>query len=387
LPPSTDRWISIALAVADRWRVSTTRGPVALLAAAAGFGSASVSVKLAYASGARPETLLGARLGLASVLLTAAAALPRRAVSLGPRELALAAGAGAAFAGAGLLEFEALGSAPAAAVVVLVFVAPVWVALGAWVRWRRPPGWRTAGLIAIVLAGTALLVATPSSHAVHPTAAALALGASVLSAAFFLALSRLLIELQPRQAACLIAAPAAACALLAPGTPLTELATAPTAWLAVAIGALTAGSLLLLCVGLACTPAVPGAAIASAEPVAAALLAWLVLGEALAALQLLGALIVIAAVLELACLPSAAPLVEPNCQHEDRAHNDVLPEPLDPGDQQPVRQNHGDQDADDGARDRAHAAGKARATDDHGRQRRDQLGGVTGRDARHREAR
>jgi drug/metabolite transporter (DMT)-like permease len=291
-------------------------------------GSVSVLVKLAYQAGARPGSLLAARVGIAAVLLTAAAAAAPARGHVRAAQLALGAAGGAAFAGAGLLEFHALSRAPAAIVVVLVFVAPVWVAAAARVVWRTALGRRRAGLLGLVLLGTTLLVATPGSPSVDGTATAMALAASILSAAFFVATTDLARQLGARRAACLVATSAAATALLAPGSALAELAGPSTIWLALSIGGLTAASLLLLCAGLAQTGAVSGAAIAGAEPAAAALLAWLILGEGLTVLQVIGALTVVTGVLQIARLASAPPLVEPHRRHEDDPHHDVLPEPL-----------------------------------------------------------
>jgi DME family drug/metabolite transporter len=380
------------------------RGPAALLAAAAALGSVSVLVKVSYEAGAHPASLLAARLGVAAMLLTAAVLARRtsgrvraRQPALGAtrcatgrvraRDLALGAVGGIACAGAGLLEFLALSRAPAGPVVVLVFVAPVWVAAGARLLGHTALGRRRAALIALVLAGTGLLVAAPGDHAVPPGPAGLALAASLLSAGFFVSATGLARELGPPRAAWLLASVAGGVALLAPDAGLAEFGSAPRAWLALAIGALTAGALCLLCAGLSRTPAVSGVAIAGVEPVVAALLAWVVLGEDLTALQLLGALIVVVAVLQIARVAGAAPLVEPDRGDEDDADDDVLPEALDPADQQPVREDDRNQHADHAARDRADAACQARPSDHDRRQGGDQLRGVAGRHAGDPEAR
>jgi drug/metabolite transporter (DMT)-like permease len=314
-------------------RVRARGGAIALMAAAAGMGSVSVLVKLAYQAGARPGSLLAARVGVSAVLLALAAAAGPARSPVRPPELALGAAGGAAFACAGLLEFHALSRAPAALVVVLVFVAPVWVTAVSWLVWRTVPGWRRAGLVGLVLAGTALLVATPGGPRVDGTAVAMALAASMLSAAFFVAMADLARRLGARHAACLLGTSAAATAFVAPGATLSELESPPRIWLALSIGALTAASLLLLCAGLARTGAVSGSAIAGAEPAVAALLAWLVLGEDLTGLQLVGALTVVTGVLQIARLASTAPLVEPHRGDEDDPNHDVLPEPLNAPDQ------------------------------------------------------
>jgi drug/metabolite transporter (DMT)-like permease len=325
--------------------------------------------------------------GVAAVLLTAAAAMTPEPGRVQPRHLALGAAGGVAFAGAGLMEFLALSAAPAGPVVVLVFVAPVWVAIAARLLWGTPLGQTRAALIGLVLAGTALLVTAPGNAAVGAGPAGLALAGSVLSAGFFVSMANLTLEVGPRRAACLIAAAAAAVAMLAPGPGLIELERAPRLWFALAIGVLTAVALYLLCVGLARTSAVSGVAIAGAEPVVAALLAWLLLGEELTAVQLLGGLTVVVAVLQIARLPSAAPLVEPDGGDEDDADHHVLPEPLDPTYEEPVREDHRDQHSDDAARDRADPAREARPSDHDRGQGRDQLRRVTGRHARDPEPR
>jgi drug/metabolite transporter (DMT)-like permease len=320
--------------------VRARQGSAALLAAAVGLGCVSVLVKLAYEAGAHPTSLFAARVGVAALLLTAVAALRAEPGRPRPRQLALGAAGGAAFAGAGILEALALSRAAAATVVVLEFIAPVWVAGASWLLWRTAPGRGRAALIGLVVAGTVLLVASPGGGHVAAGPAALALAASLLAAAFFIAMAELAREAGPRRAAGLLCTGAVPLALLAPGAGLTELQTLPRAGFALSIGALTAASLLLLCAGLATTGAVSGVAIAGAEPVAAALLGWLVLGEDLTALQLLGAAAVVAGVLQIARLPSAAPLIEPDGRDEDDPDYDVLPEPFDAPDQESVREHH-----------------------------------------------
>ena len=97
-------------------------------------------VKLAYEAGAHPTSLFAARVGVAALLLTAVAALRAERGRPRPRQLALGAAGGAAFAGAGILEALALSRAAAATVVVLEFIAPVWVAGASWLLWRTAPG-------------------------------------------------------------------------------------------------------------------------------------------------------------------------------------------------------------------------------------------------------
>jgi drug/metabolite transporter (DMT)-like permease len=369
--------------------VEPVRAIGGLIGAAAAFASISVLAKLAYESGARPSSLLAGRILVAAALLAAVSATSRIGVSA--RQALLGTLGGAAFAGAGLCEFEALFRAPVAAVVLLVFLAPVWVALASWLLWRTVPGWSRGGAVVLVLLGTGLLVGGPGGDAIDGAAAALALLASCLSAVFFLITSQLVPELGARRACGLLGAGAAALVVAtAQDAVLMELSAPRRAGLVVAIGALTAAALLLLASGLGRTPALTGSAIAGAEPALAAGLSWLALGERLSAVQLGGGAAVVSGVtllaLQVAHLPGPPPAVEPHRDHQDDPDHDVLPEALDPADEEPIREHHGDEHAHDRGAHPADPAGEARTPDHNRGERRDQLGGVPGRDARDAEA-
>jgi drug/metabolite transporter (DMT)-like permease len=333
------------------------RSVLALLAAALGLGCVSVAAKLGYQAGARPTELFAARVTLAALLLAPAGL--RAAGSIGRRDLSIGAVGGAAFAGAGLAEFQALSRAPATIVVVLLFVAPVWVAIGSWLLWGSAPGGARGSLVVLVLAGTALLVASPDGQAADPAAVALALSASLLSAAFFLSMAQLRAELRALPASCLLAAGAAIWA--APVTAATvpgAFAGGQAAICAVTIGGLTAISLALLCAGLGEVEALTASAIAGAEPLVVAVLSWVVLDEPLGAFQLFGASCVLLGVLGLAGLSRPAPPVEPHGRDEDDADHDVLPEALHSPDQEPVGQHDGDEHPDHCGAHQADAAGQ-----------------------------
>ena len=96
-------------------------------------------------------------------------------------------------------------------------------------------GGRGRALVAALLAGLALLVATPDGRAPPGAAVALALGASAMSAAFFIALDELGRDIPPRLAACGAAWVAATVVVpLDPGGVARELTQArdarPTGW-------------------------------------------------------------------------------------------------------------------------------------------------------------
>jgi drug/metabolite transporter (DMT)-like permease len=281
--------------------MGTRRGDVVAVAVAAcGFGCVSVLAKLAYEAGSSPASLLTTRLAVAAVaigpLLVPRLLRGTGSVAWGPvRRGALG---GVSFAAAGFLEFEALSRMPAAAVVVILFLAPVWVAVGSRVLWGRRVGAAGAARLGLVMAGIIVLVGAPGGRAIDPAGAAAALAASVLYAGVFLLLEDLVGEIGPLPSIGLVVWPAAmAACLVQPAGAAAELSDPATAWCAVAVGLLTSGSLVLLAGGLRTTPAFAASVVTAAEPVAAAALAWVVLGELLTAIQVAGAFAAVVGVL------------------------------------------------------------------------------------------
>jgi drug/metabolite transporter (DMT)-like permease len=278
-----------------------------VLGAAIAFGTVSVLARRAYEVGSTPVSLLGVRMLVAALMLTGLA-MGGSSWRVHPGELAAGAAAGMAFAAAGLGEFEALARAPAPTVVVLVFVAPVWIALVAWAAGQGAPGWLPASSIALILVGLALVVGVPGGRAADGAAVGLALGASVMSAAFFIAMGRLSGRVRPWPAACMTAwAASITTVLLEPTGFSRELSHRATGSYGLAIGALTACGLALLATGLQGNSALWASAVIGVEPLVAAGLAWPILGETLSATQLAGAAGVLLGVTAISLLSGREP--------------------------------------------------------------------------------
>lgn len=278
-----------------------------VLAAAMAFGTVSVLARRAYELGSSPASLLGVRLLVAALVLSG---LSMRSGHGRPaaRDLATGIAAGAAFAAAGLGEFEALSRAPAPAVVLLVFVAPVWIALGSWAAGHGPPGWPAAGALALILGGLALIVGVPGGSGLGVEAVALALGASGMSAVFFVVMAGLTRRVPAARAACIAAwAGALATTVLQPAAVAGELARPATAAYGIAIGCLTACGLALLATGLRAGSALWASALIGVEPLAAAALSGLLLGEFLSGAQLAGAAALLVGVTVMAVLSGPEP--------------------------------------------------------------------------------
>jgi drug/metabolite transporter (DMT)-like permease len=274
-----------------------------VLVAAASFGAVSVLAKHAYASGSEPVPLLGARVLLAAVLLSLAVATAPGRPSR--RDAGLLVVAGLAFGGAGLAEFQALSLAAVPTVVLLVFIAPAWIALGDWVfRRERLPRPQLAALAGLP-AGFALLVAAPDGRSPDPVAIGCALVASILSAVFFVSLGRVEGSLRPRVAACAVAWIAAALVVpLDPGGVAGDLLRADAN--VAAIGAFTACGLVLVGTGLRGVRALTASAVICVEPVVAGVLSWLVLHEVMTRIQLAGGVVVLLSVALLSALSARA---------------------------------------------------------------------------------
>ena len=283
------------------------RGIGAGVGAATAFGAVSVLARRAYAVGADPIPLLGARLLVAAVALSFTV-LALRPVRPRAGELVLSGAAGVAFAGAGLGEFEALNHANAPTVVVVVFIAPAWIALSE--RFRGGPRMgpeRTVALVAVA-AGLTVLVAPPGSPPPAIAAVALALGASVMSAVFFVTAGAAARTTPAPVAACTATwAGAMAVVPLDPAGVSRLLSSSDAAAEGAAIGVLTAIAIALAICGAGLTSALIASAVICVEPVVAAVLSWLLLGELLSPAQAAGAAVVIGAVAALASLSSRAP--------------------------------------------------------------------------------
>lgn len=290
------------------------RDVVAVSLAACGFGCISVLAKLAYESGSRPAPLLTARLTVAALVLTPLLlpAVLRRMRSLAWGPARRGGLGGLSFAAAGFLEFEGLSRLPAPALVVLLFLAPVWDAIASRIVWGRRLGGTSAALLGLVVLGIALLVGSPGGEGFDPTGVAVAVAASFLYAGMFILIEDLVSQVGPLLSIGLIVwAGAVAACLVEPAGVADELSSPATRWHSVAVGVVTAASLLLLAGGLRTTPAFAASVITGAEPLAASALSWLLLGELLTAIQMAGGLAAVAGVVGISVRSVRSPDVTP----------------------------------------------------------------------------
>ncbi|MBI4787994.1 MAG: EamA family transporter [Chloroflexi bacterium] len=182
--------------------------------------------------------------------------------------------------------------------VVLLYTAPAFVTLIAWRVWRESLTPRKLGALALAFAGCALVARAydPAQLRLNWLGLAFGLGAG-FTYALYTVFTKFVLARHSLWTALAYALLFGA-VFLAPlqnGERLARVATQPLAWallLGLAVGP-TLGSLTLYNAGLRLVPASNASLVATLEPVVGSALAFLVLGERLEGLQLVGGVMVI----------------------------------------------------------------------------------------------
>lgn len=283
-------------------------GLVLVLVSAAAFGAMPVLGKVAYRSGAEPVSLLTVRFTVAAVALVAirAAVVGRGGAGPWPRGPALAtliALGGGVYVLQSLSYFRALQLAPAALVAIVLYLFPGLVVLLTVVFLRERPAAAVVGCLLLSVLGVALTVG-PVRGTVDPLGPALAAVSAVCYAGYIVLSSRVVPRVGPLTAICVVVGAATAT------YGVLALATRP-AWpgdaggwaAAVAVGVVgTVVAMLAFFAGLARLGPTDTSIASTVEPVVAATLGVLVLGEAVTGVQAAGTVLVLAAVVLLARL-------------------------------------------------------------------------------------
>ncbi len=278
------------------------------LASGAAFGAMAVFGKLAYADGATVGTLLSVRFALAAGIFWALIAASRagtaaiRSLSARDARIGLALGAVGYTAQAGCY-FAALTRIDASLLTVVLYTFPAIVAGVAVALGRERLDRRRFGALGLAFGGIVLVAAGAGTGALDPVGAGLALGAALVYSAYILLSEGIATRVEPRLLAALVCTGAALPLLV--GTALLgelrpgELTVAGWGWLACLALISTVAAVSLFFAGLRRVGPTTASILATVEPLATVLLAFVVFGETLGALQLLGAAFVLAAVLAL----------------------------------------------------------------------------------------
>jgi drug/metabolite transporter (DMT)-like permease len=263
--------------------------------------------KLAYGDGATVGTLLAVRFVLAAGLfwaLVLAGGSGQEVRALAGRDI----GVGLAMGGCGYAlqagcYFAALERIDASLLSLLLYTFPAIVAGAAVALGRERMDGRRLAALGLAFGGLGLVVAGAGAGALDPVGAALGLGAAVVYSTYILVSDGIVARVRPRVLAALVCTGAAASltvgsALLGELRP-GELTAAGWGWLACLAVVSTVASISLFFAGLRRVGPTTASILATVEPLVTVLLAFLVFGETLGVVQVVGGGLVLAAVLVL----------------------------------------------------------------------------------------
>ncbi len=271
--------------------------PYAVLAAGVlVVSSASILIRFAQGLGVPSLSLAAWRLTLAALILTPLVLVRSRdeIAKVAPRDIGLAALAGVFLAIHFATWIASLAYTSVAASTVLVTTNPIWIAAASWLLFRERPGAGLAVGIALALAGGVAIFAAGAADSGEANPAlgnTLALIGSVMVSGYLLIGRSLRRRLSLLVYIWLVYGAAAGALLLAVlitgGPMLGFAATAYAILLALAVGPQLCGHTAFNWALRYLSPAFIAIAILG-EPIGAALLAFLILGERVAPLELAG---------------------------------------------------------------------------------------------------
>ena len=273
-------------------------GVALTLGSAVAFGATGVLAKVAYGAGAGVPALLSARFTLAALLLWGLVAWRRPALPPLRTVLAALALGGIGYAGEALLYFSALQRLDASLVALLLATYPVVVVGAAILLGReRPDRGRMIALTA-ALGGTVLVLGGASIGALNGAGLLLALGSIFAYATYVILADGFTRRIDGLLLAALVITGAAIGTSVAGIAGGADYALKPIAWMSIA-GLAAVCTVVPITAFLLALPRIgPGTAsiLSTLETVIAVGLAAVLLHDALGVLQLLGAALVLGAV-------------------------------------------------------------------------------------------
>lgn len=282
-----------------------------VVCSALGFAAMGVFAKLAYDEGMGVTTLLTVRFVLSAAVFWLLLALRRARISESRRALpapsrrvvlaALGLG-GVAYAAEAGTFFAALERIDLSLASLLLYTYPALVTLGAFALGRERPDRRRLLALAAASAGLVLVLAGAGTGALDPLGVALALGAAIGYSAYILGAEGLSDRVDPWLMGALVIT-GAAVSLVVAGlvTGAIDLGFGAAGWLIVAAMALISTVMAISCffAGIERIGGSRASIVSTVEPPATLLLAFLIFGEQLGAVQLLGGALVLAAIVVL----------------------------------------------------------------------------------------
>ncbi len=277
------------------------RGIALCLVSACGFGLMAIFAKEAYAAGLGVTSLLAARFAVAAAIFWAIVAA-RPSAARPPRRLVLAClalGAAGYAAQAGFF-FTALQHIDASLTSLLLYTYPALVfCVAVALRREHFTPWK-AGALVLASGGAALVLLGGGTGGLEATGVLLALGAALTYTTYILVADGIVGRLDPFLLGALVTTGAAATFLVA-GAGGGALRFTAGGWLWIAAIALlsTVLPIVTFVLGMKSVGAATASIVSTVEPVVTVTLAVLLFGEGLGPLQVLGGVLVLAAVVAL----------------------------------------------------------------------------------------
>jgi drug/metabolite transporter (DMT)-like permease len=259
-----------------------TIGGLLVGASALQFGLVVLLGKFVRRHGLSVEAMLSIRFGLGALLLAAALIVLRRPVLAAPGERAgLAILALVGYAVEATFFFTALGHGTVAAVTLLFFTYPVLVTLGTWAIGRGTPARQTLLALGCALVGSAIVVGTGAGLQIETLGVVLALASAATFTGYLIGADVVLRRTNAMTSAMWVSAGASiGLFVYANAIGRWRLPAGSHEWFPlVGMGLASAGAFVCLMEGIQRIGAVRTAIVSALEPLAAATLAWVFLGE------------------------------------------------------------------------------------------------------------
>lgn len=284
-----------------------TSGTLMCLASAAGFGAMAVFGKLSYENRVTVGTLLAVRFVLGAALfwgLMVARGTAGELRTLPRRDVLLALGLGAfGYAGQAATYFAALERIDASLLALLLYTYPAIVTVAAIALGRERFDGRRLVALALTSAGLVLVLAFAGTGSLDGLGSALALAAAGIYSVYILVSHGVAARMRPELLSALVCT-GAAVTLTAGSAALGDLRPGAVTlggwgWLVCLAVVSTVGAITLFFAALARIGPSSTAIVSTIEPPVTVVLAFLVFGETLGALQTLGGALVVGGVLAL----------------------------------------------------------------------------------------
>lgn len=285
-------------------------GVALAVTSAVGFGVMPVLTKVVYDDGVGPFGVLSVRFSVAAVLLLALALVRGERLPRGRQLGVLALLGGVGYVVESLCYFSALSRISAGLTALLLYLYPALVVVLSAVLLRHRPSRTATVCVVIATAGTALTIGPVAGG--RPVGVLLGLAAAASYALYIVLSSRAIAGVGPLATSAVVMG---SCGLVYDALALATHARLPhsgQAWAAEA-GVAVLGTVVAVAAffgALALLGPSDTAVLSTVEPVVSVAAAALALGERLTPVQVAGGVLVLAAVVVLARLPSAAPVVE-----------------------------------------------------------------------------